>query len=272
MTGHAARLLKAMGALAALLAVVVGVPVLMTMLQLVPDSLPSLDEVGAVLTSRDNGQFAGLVLAAGVWVCWALFTASTMAEIVAFARARPVPALHGLGFFQRPAAALVTAVAVGFTVAPPAADGPSPGHRDDRRGRHGGTRRHPVGPLGGGHRQRAHLATSLGAQPGTQPARRRHLHRPVADPTGLDAEHPRPDQSRDARAQRAGAFSSRAGAAHDRAGTAVRAGPEHHPSGRPNCAGHRCATFARAGFGHQRPEVVSRCGAEQRRAVAREVR
>ena len=70
MTGHAARLLKAMGALAALLAVVVGVPVLMTMLQLVPDSLPSLDEVGAVLTSRDNGQLAGLVLAAGVWVCW----------------------------------------------------------------------------------------------------------------------------------------------------------------------------------------------------------
>lgn len=121
MTGNATRLLKATGALAALLAVVVGVPVLMAMLQLVPDSLPSLDEVGAVLTSRDNGQLAGLVLAAGVWVCWALFTASTVAEVVAFARARPVPALPGLGIFQRPAAALVTAVAVGFTVAPLAA-------------------------------------------------------------------------------------------------------------------------------------------------------
>ncbi|TFV79418.1 LysM peptidoglycan-binding domain-containing protein [Blastococcus sp. CT_GayMR19] len=125
MTGHAARLLKAVGALLALLAVLVGVPVLMALLHLVPNNLPSLDEVGAVLTSRDNGQLAGLVLAAGVWVCWALFTASTVAEVVAFARARPVPVLPGLGIFQRPAAALVAAVAVGFTVAPLAAGGPA---------------------------------------------------------------------------------------------------------------------------------------------------
>ena len=47
MTGHAARLLKAVGALVALLAVVVGVPVLMAVLHLVPDSMPSLDEVDA---------------------------------------------------------------------------------------------------------------------------------------------------------------------------------------------------------------------------------
>lgn len=125
MTSRVARLLKAVGALVALLAVVVGVPVLMAVLRLVPDSLPSLDEVGAVLTSRDNGQLVGLVLAAGVWVCWALFTAATVAEVVAFARARPAPALPGLGTFQRPAAALVTAVAVGFTVAPLAAAGPA---------------------------------------------------------------------------------------------------------------------------------------------------
>ncbi|TKJ18019.1 LysM peptidoglycan-binding domain-containing protein [Blastococcus sp. CCUG 61487] len=125
MTGHAARLLKAVGALVALLAVVVGVPVLMAVLHLVPDSLPSLDEIGALLTSRDDGQLVGLVLAAGVWVCWALFTVATVAEVVAFARARPVRALPGLGIFQRPAAALVAAVAVGFTVAPLAAGGPA---------------------------------------------------------------------------------------------------------------------------------------------------
>jgi nucleoid-associated protein YgaU len=124
-TGHAVRLLKAVGALVALLAVVVGVPVLMAVVHLVPDSLPSLDEVGAVLTSRDDGRLTGLVLAAGVWVCWALFTGATVAEIVAFARARPVPALPGLKIFQRPAAALVTAVAVGFTVAPLAAGAPA---------------------------------------------------------------------------------------------------------------------------------------------------
>jgi nucleoid-associated protein YgaU len=60
-----------------------------------------------------------------VWVCWALFTASTLVETVAFVRARPVPALPGLTIFQRPAAALVAAVAVGFTVAPLAAGGPA---------------------------------------------------------------------------------------------------------------------------------------------------
>ncbi|TYP87435.1 LysM peptidoglycan-binding domain-containing protein [Blastococcus xanthinilyticus] len=125
MTGRVALLLRAVGALVALLAVVVGVPVLLAVLHLVPDSLPSLDEVGAVLTSRDNGQLVGLVLAAGVWVCWALFTAATVAEVVAFARARPAPALPGLGTFQRPAAALVTAVAVGFTVAPLTTGGPA---------------------------------------------------------------------------------------------------------------------------------------------------
>jgi nucleoid-associated protein YgaU len=123
--GHADRLLKAVGALVALFAIVVGVPVLMAVLRLVPDRLPSLDEVGAVLTSRDNGQLIGLVLAAGVWVCWALFTAATVAEIVAFAHARPVPALPGLAIFQRPAAALVTAVTVGFTIAPLAAGAPA---------------------------------------------------------------------------------------------------------------------------------------------------
>lgn len=125
MTGHVARMLRGVGALVALLAVIVGVPVLMAVLQMVPHNLPSLDEVGAVLSSRDNGQLAGLIIAAGVWVCWVLFTASTVVEIVAYARARPVPVLPALGSFQRPAAALVTAVAVGFAVAPLAAGAPA---------------------------------------------------------------------------------------------------------------------------------------------------
>ncbi|SDY73677.1 LysM domain-containing protein [Modestobacter sp. DSM 44400] len=114
----AVRLLRAAGALTVLVAVSAGVPVLLTALHLVPHGLPSLDEVGAMLKARDDGQLVQVVLAAGAWVCWALFTASTVAEVVALIRARPATALPGLGIFQQAAAALLAAVVVGMTVAP----------------------------------------------------------------------------------------------------------------------------------------------------------
>ncbi|SOC52852.1 DNA-binding transcriptional activator of the SARP family [Blastococcus aggregatus] len=118
MTARAVRLLKAAGALVVLIAVVVGVPLLLAALQLVPHSLPSLGEVATSLKVRDDGRLAQIVLATGVWVCWALFTLSTAAELMGLVRDRPAPPLPGLRIFQRPAAALVTAVAVGLTVAP----------------------------------------------------------------------------------------------------------------------------------------------------------
>ena len=118
MTSYAVRLVKAAGALAVLVAVIVGVPLLLASLHLVPHSLPSLHEVLDLLRARDDGKLIQVVLAMGVWICWALFTASTAAELVALVRARPVPTLPGLGIFQRPAAALVAAVAIGLTVAP----------------------------------------------------------------------------------------------------------------------------------------------------------
>ncbi|RBY78597.1 peptidoglycan-binding protein LysM [Blastococcus sp. TF02-09] len=118
MTERAVRLIKAVGALVALIAVVVGVPLLLAALQLVPHSLPSLGEVVTSLRARDDGRLAQIVLATGVWVCWALFTLSTAAELWGLVRDRPALPLPGLRIFQRPAAALVTAVAVGLTVAP----------------------------------------------------------------------------------------------------------------------------------------------------------
>jgi len=126
-TTSAVRLSKAMGALIVLVTVIVGVPVLLTALHLVPHELPSLDQVGAVLTSRDDGQLVQVVLGAGAWVCWALFTASTVAEVVALVRARPPAVLPGLRPFQQPVAALVAAVVVGLTVAPAAVGASSSG-------------------------------------------------------------------------------------------------------------------------------------------------
>ncbi|CCH88549.1 putative LysM domain peptidoglycan-binding protein [Modestobacter italicus] len=120
MSTYAVRLLRAVGALTVLVAIIVGVPVLLTALHLVPHGVPSLDEAVAVLTARDDGRLLQVVLGAGVWVCWALFTASTVAEVAALARARPAGTLPGLRFFRQPVAALLAAVVVGLTVAPAA--------------------------------------------------------------------------------------------------------------------------------------------------------
>ena len=90
-----------------------GVPLLLAALHLVPQSVPSISEIIASLRVRDDGQLVQVVLATGVWVCWALFTLSTAAELIGLVRGRPAPMLPRLRAFQRPAAALVAAVAVG---------------------------------------------------------------------------------------------------------------------------------------------------------------
>ncbi len=125
-TGRLARGCKGIGALIVLLAVVVGVPVLMTILNLVPHHLPTIGSALTTLKARDNGQLVAGVIAAGVWVCWALFTVSLLPEIAALARHRPARTLAGLGGFQRPAAALVAAVALAFTLVPIAVDSSAP--------------------------------------------------------------------------------------------------------------------------------------------------
>ncbi len=125
-TGRLARGCKGIGALIVLLAVVVGVPVLMTILNLVPHHLPTISSALTTLKARDNGQLVAGVIAAGVWVCWALFTVSLLPEIAALARQRPARTLAGLGGFQRPAAALVAAVALAFTLVPIAVDSSAP--------------------------------------------------------------------------------------------------------------------------------------------------
>jgi nucleoid-associated protein YgaU len=111
-------LLRGIGALIVLAAVVAGVPVLLASLHMVPHSVPSLHQIGQDLKQRDDGQLAAVVIAAGVWICWALFTVSLIPEILAAARKRPARLLPGLAVFQRPAGVLVSAIAVGFTIAP----------------------------------------------------------------------------------------------------------------------------------------------------------
>lgn len=116
--GRMSRLLRGIGALIVLVAVVAGIPILMDALHLVPHSIPSLHQVGQDLNQRDNGQLAAVVIAASVWICWALFTLSLIPEVVAAFAKRPARPLPGLGGFQRPAGTLVAAIAIAFTIAP----------------------------------------------------------------------------------------------------------------------------------------------------------
>jgi len=117
-TSRLGPLLRAVGALLVLVAIVIGVPLLMAQLNMAPRSLPSLHQIGTGLQQRDNGRLAALVLAVGVWICWALFVVSLLPELAAVARGNPARSLPGLGAFQLPASALVAAIVVGFTVAP----------------------------------------------------------------------------------------------------------------------------------------------------------
>lgn len=113
-----ARIGKGLAAALALVAIVVGVPVLMVWLGMVPTSLPSLDEIGDRLVQRDTGTVLVGVLAAGVWLCWALFVIGLVPEVVAAVRGTSSRQLPGISAFQRPAAVLVAAIAVLLAGAP----------------------------------------------------------------------------------------------------------------------------------------------------------
>jgi LysM repeat protein len=115
------RLLRGLGALAVLVGVVVGTPALLVALHLVPTAVPSIHEIGAVLSARDDGQLLRAVLAAGVWVCWLIFTLVTGAEIWARIRSHPAPRVPGLGGVQGPVAALLAMVVVGLSLSSAAA-------------------------------------------------------------------------------------------------------------------------------------------------------
>jgi len=116
----AIRVARGLGALLVLVGVVVGVPVLLVALGLVPDHVPTAGEVVATLSARDDGQLLRGALGAGAWVCWLVFTTATAAELWAVLLARPVPRLPGLGSVQAPVAALVATVVLGLGLATPA--------------------------------------------------------------------------------------------------------------------------------------------------------
>src|SRR6185437_5362805 len=108
-----------LGALAALLALVVGLPVLLYLLggSPLPGHLSGLGGIGRDLLHRDS---AGVVLGAVrdiSWIAWAAFTLAVLNEIQATLRRRTPPRLF-LGGLQDAAGRLVALAALTFTTAP----------------------------------------------------------------------------------------------------------------------------------------------------------
>lgn len=114
MTGQRLRGLAATLAIAILVA---GVPVLL----LAIGATPSPDEVidlPSLLTRRDDGTLALLLLTLAVWAAWAVIAATVVTEIVAQIRGFRIPALPGLTLPQRAARQLVTVAALAFIATP----------------------------------------------------------------------------------------------------------------------------------------------------------
>lgn len=121
-TRRAGRLLTGLGALVALLALLAGTPIVLLALagNPLPTELPTLAEVGTVLTSRDDGQLFLRALALAGWAGWASFALSVLVEVPARLLRRPAPRLPGLHRQQRMAAALIGSAALILAASPAA--------------------------------------------------------------------------------------------------------------------------------------------------------
>ncbi|WP_405428383.1 LysM peptidoglycan-binding domain-containing protein [Micromonospora sp. NBC_00617] len=117
------RVLTGVGALVVLCALVAGAPVALFAFagNPLPDHLPTLAEVGTVLTSRDDGQLFLRALALAGWFGWATFAFSVVVELGAQILRRPAPKLPGMSRQQKAAAALVGSVALILAASPAAA-------------------------------------------------------------------------------------------------------------------------------------------------------
>jgi LysM repeat protein len=121
------RTLRGLGALALIALALVGWPAaLLGLTDAVAVWLPDLSDPAALLTRPDTGGlFLVIVLAVG-WIAWVVWTVALIVEVAAQVRGVPTPHLGGL-FPQNATAAMVTAIAVAFTLstATPAIAGPS---------------------------------------------------------------------------------------------------------------------------------------------------
>ncbi|MEV6822869.1 LysM peptidoglycan-binding domain-containing protein [Nocardiopsis dassonvillei] len=116
-THHPVRsTLTGLAALAGILLVVVGAPVLLLAVGHLPNpSAWSVQALVDALTRPDDGTLFLTALTTLAWASWVLFTALIALEVIAQVQRRPVLRLPGLGWAQGLAAGLVSTVVVGLS-------------------------------------------------------------------------------------------------------------------------------------------------------------
>ncbi|HTA07942.1 MAG TPA: hypothetical protein VK836_05515, partial [Streptosporangiaceae bacterium] len=115
MINRARAMVTGLAALAALVLVVAGLPVVLYRFggSPLPGQIAGWHRIAAVLVSRDDGSLLVGVIRACSWLAWLLFTACVLTEAQAAIRGRYPPHLR-LGGLQGTAAYLVALVALGF--------------------------------------------------------------------------------------------------------------------------------------------------------------
>src|SRR5919199_3453086 len=108
----AAAALRALLALAVLLALCVGIPLLLLALAPTsfPHGVPGPADLLHALTQRDDGTVFLAVLTLAAWAGWATFAVAVLLELPAQLRGVPAVRLRGLGVQQSLAGGLVAAV------------------------------------------------------------------------------------------------------------------------------------------------------------------
>lgn len=103
-----------LGAAFALLALVIGLPVLLVVTSASPwpAHLPSAAQIGRALLRPDDGHLLAAVLVAAAWLAWLTFTACVLVEIVGQLTMRRPRQIRGLGGIQQLVGHLIAAVVV----------------------------------------------------------------------------------------------------------------------------------------------------------------
>ncbi|WP_225753185.1 LysM peptidoglycan-binding domain-containing protein [Actinotalea sp. Marseille-Q4924] len=120
---------RGLGAAAALVAFVVGLPLVLAVVAPLswPQSGPTWESIRTALTRPDDGSLLLDVIVVIAWLAWAAFSASVTVEVAASLRHVRAPSIPMLGWFQRGAAMLVTTTGLVLsTAAPSLATGVTP--------------------------------------------------------------------------------------------------------------------------------------------------
>ncbi len=111
--------LRGLAATLVILLLVAGVPFLLLAIGAAPWKADPGD-FPALLSSRDDGTLAMVVIAGVAWLAWFFVAVSVLIEVAARLRGLPAPSLPGLGAPQRAVGQLVAVAALLFVAAPTA--------------------------------------------------------------------------------------------------------------------------------------------------------